>query len=169
MSKILSIKRKLLSLKERLQILDADERLLYEATWEFAWFNPTWVLTRDGREAARLKRRLLSWLPCWEVQANGSPFLLRTRWGWRRRVQVQGGPLDGAELRGGLLDMSFELERSGRILARADAKWLSLRERHVIELLDESPEAELLTAVMMVTVLLQKSESASSSAASAAT
>lgn len=54
--------------------------------------------------------------------------------------------------------MNFELSWRGQALARAQAKILTLRTRHSIELLDGSPQAELLTAILMTTLMMQKGE-----------
>lgn len=54
--------------------------------------------------------------------------------------------------------MNFELARHGQVIARAQAKVLTLRTRHSIELLDSSPQTELLTAILMTNLLANKRE-----------
>ena len=155
----LHIARKLLSLLGKIQITDDDDNVIYQAAAQWSWFNQPWRITQNEREVAMVKRKLLAFAPTWYVRTTDENFELRGKlWSWRRQVTVLGGRYDGAVLRGGLWDMGFELSRQGQVIARAQAKVLTLRTRHSIELLDASPQAELLTVILMTTLVEQKSE-----------
>lgn len=168
MSRTLSVAQKLLSLKERFQIYDDSDRVLYDCTWRFAWINAKWVLTRDGREVAVFRKRVWSIGAKWDVQSDLGDFLMRRKiLSWRRRIVIEGGPLDGAQFTGSLLDLSFVLEHRDATLARARAKILTLRERHLVDVLDERPEVELLTAVLMTCLLVEKHAERAQAAAAA--
>jgi uncharacterized protein YxjI len=158
MSRILTVDRKLFSWWRQVhRVLDERGQALYEMSWRWSWPARTWVVSRGGRPVAAMRRKLLAFAPTWIVEAAGARFLLRRKLlALRRRTQVIGGPFDGAELTGSLLGLSFRLERGGRLVARARERILTLRERHDVELLEDTPEAELLTALAMLNLLLQK-------------
>lgn len=157
--KTLHIARKLLSLLGKIQITDDAGLVLYEGAARWAWLPRPWRITQHGQEVASIARKPWSFTPIWSVSTHEEHFILRGKfWSWRRHITVVGARFDGAVLQGSLLDMDFELARHGQLLARAQAKLLTLRTRHSIELLDDSPQAELLTAILMIHLLAQKSE-----------
>lgn len=157
--KTLHIARKLLSLLGKIEITDDAGTILYESRARWGWLSQPWSITQDGHEVATVTRKLWSFTPIGNVSTNEEDFILHGKlWSWRRQITVVGGRFDGALLRGSLLDMDFELARHGQVIARAQAKMLTLRTRHSIELLDSSPPAQLLTAIMMTHLLAQKGE-----------
>ena len=157
--KTLHIARKLLSLLGKIEITDDAGTILYESRARWSWLSQPWSIAQDGREVATVTRKLWSFTPIWNVSTNEENFILRGKlWSWRRQIMVVGGRFNGALLRGSLLDMDFELARHDQVIARAQAKMLTLRTRHSIDLLDTTPQAELLTAILMTHLLAQKSE-----------
>ena len=157
--KTLHIARKLLSLLGKIEITDEAGNVLYESRARWGWLSQPWSITQDGREVATVTRKLWSFTPIWNVSTSEENFILRGKlWSWRRQIMVVGGRFNGALLRGSLLDMDFELARHGQVNARAQAKVLTLRTRHSIDLLDTTPQAELLTAILMTNLLAQKRE-----------
>jgi uncharacterized protein YxjI len=170
MARVLTVNRKLFSWWRQVhQVLDEHGTVLYAMTWRWGWPVRTWVVRRGGEPAATMRRKLLAFAPTWIVEAAGGRFLLRRRLlALRRRTQVLGGPFDGAELTGSLLGLSFRLEHGGRVVARARERLLTLRERHDVELLEDTPQAELLTALLMLNLLLQKESEREEHAAAAA-
>lgn len=158
--KTLHIARKLLSLLGKIEITDDAGTILYESRARWGWLSQPWSITQDGHEVATVTRKLWSFTPIWHVATPEEQFILRGKlWSWRRQITVVGGRFDGVVLRGSLLDMDFELARhDGQPIARAQAKMLTLRTRHSIELLDSSPPAELLTAILMTHLVAQKGE-----------
>lgn len=153
----LHIFRKLMSWRGRFHICDSDGMMLYECVGKWGWFNPPWVLTRDGLEVAVFKRKLWTWLSTWNVSMGEDSFQLRRKsWTLRRHILIEGGSFDGAVMTGSLFDRQFEVTWRGRVLARAQGKFLTLRERHDIEVLDHSPQAVLFIAVLMANLLMEK-------------
>lgn len=159
MTRVLSMANKLLSLRGRLEVSDDAGALAYEARGEWAWLSPTWRLYQGPREFATVRRRLLAWSPTWEVGGELGDFLLRRRWwSWTRQYHVLGGPHDGALLKGSFFDYSFELTQGGTLLARAQGKLLTLRDRHQIEVLGGD---ERLVIIAMVVMQLERRDEAS--------
>lgn len=164
--KTLHIARKLLSLLGKIEITGDAGNVLYESRARWGWLSQPWSITQDGREVATVTRKLWSFTPIWNVSTSEENFILRGKlWSWRRQITVVGGRFDGALLRGSLLDMDFELARHGQVIARAQAKIMTLRTRHSIDLLDTTPQAELLTAILMTNLLAQKGEDSQMAAA----
>lgn len=156
-TRILSITEKLLSWPGRLIVADGKGEPLYECVSHWNFFLPSWTLRQNGQDLATCRSTFLSFGRTWTVHTPQERYQLRRPiWSWRRRIEVEGGPFDGAELNGNLWDRSFELTYQNRILARARGKILTLRDRHEIEVLDPSLEAELLTVIMMAQVLIEK-------------
>ena len=157
--KTLHIASKLLSLLGKIQVTDDAGTVLYESRARWGWLSKPWSITQDGLEVATVTRKLYSFAPVWNVRTRDGDFILRDKlWSWRRQITVVGGRFDGAVLRGSLLDMDFDLALHGQVIARAQAKVLTLRTRHSIELLDTTPQTELLTAILMTNLLAQKRE-----------
>lgn len=164
--KTLLIARKLLSLLGKIEITDDAGNVLYESRARWGWLSQPWSITQDGREVATVTRKLWSFTSIWNVSTSEENFILRGKlWSWRRQITVVGGRFDGALLRGSLLDMDFELARHDQVIARAQAKVMTLRTRHSIDLLDTTPQAELLTAILMTNLLAQKGEDSQMAAA----
>jgi hypothetical protein len=108
-----------MSFKDRSQITDTTGAVLYECIGKWGWFNPPWILLKEGREVAVFRRKAWSLAPTWDVRSDAGDFRLRSElFSFRQRVMVQGGPFDGAELAGSLSGMRFELTRAGDLLRR---------------------------------------------------
>lgn len=157
--KTLHIASRLMSLLGKIQITDDGGKVLYESRARWGWLSKPWTITQDGLDVATITRKLYAFAPVWNVRTRDEQFMLRDKlWSWRRQITVVGGRRDGAVLRGNLLDMDFELARHGKVIARAQAEVLTLRTRHSIVLLDTTPQAELLKAILMTNLLAQKRE-----------
>jgi uncharacterized protein YxjI len=157
MARRLFISAKLLSLKRRFQITDEADEILYECTWKFAFFSPPWKLSKKGSEVATFRRKIFSWAPTWNVTSVDGNFRMRQRiFSFRRRVVVKGGIYDGAEFNGSLFGMTFTLRAAGQTIAEAHRELLTIRDKHYIDLLIDTPQAELLTAIVMASLLVQK-------------
>jgi uncharacterized protein YxjI len=155
--KILSITEKLLSWPGRLRVADDHGTILYECVSQWTLFRRRWTLQRGEQALATCERSWWPLAPSWTVQTATDRYRVRRAvWTLRRREWVEGGPFDGAELTGNLWDLSFTLSYQGRILARAQDRLLTLRDRQDVVLLDTSPEAELLTVILMANLKIDK-------------
>lgn len=153
-----------MSFRDKFRITDADGTVLYECAAQWSWFNRIWVLSRQGKEVAVLTRKLWALVQTWDVKTEDDHFRLRGKlWSLRRQINVQGGRFDGASLTGNFFDRKFELSLLGRVLARASGNVLTIRSSHDIELFDDSPQVELLTAILMSTLLIEKRQERDSS------
>jgi len=173
MPRHLSVTTQLLSLKQRFKICEergdtSEPRELYGCTWRFAWFREVWVLTAAGGAETVMRRRILSWVPRWDITSPLGAFTLCQRvFTLRRTLVVEGGPFDGATFTGNFIDMSFRLEHRGQLLATAQGKWLTLRNRHVVELLSDDDAVETLVALLMARLMIDQAAESNSAVASA--
>ncbi|WP_089724400.1 hypothetical protein [Candidatus Thiosymbion oneisti] len=165
MSKTLCITNKLLSLKGKMSITDESENLIYDTEGEFAFFNPTWRINKGQKEVAFIRRKVFSWTPTWIVSSFIGDFIIKRKiWSWVRRYTIIDGPFNGATANGNMWDLRFEITRQGRRIAHAKGKLLTLRDKHVIEVIEDDEPSELITVIIMVTLHLdRKSESSDSS------
>lgn len=170
MPRHLSVATQLLSLKQRFKICeergDGEPRELYDCTWRFAWFREVWVLTAAAGAETVMRRRILSWVPRWDISSPLGAFTLCQRvFTLRRTLVVEGRPFDGATFTGNFIDMSFRLEHRGQLLATAQGKWLTLRNRHLVELLSDDPAVETLVALLMARLMIDQAAESNSAAA----
>lgn len=118
---------------------------------------PTWTVRRDGEIVATLRCRIFATRRTCIVHAGGETFAFRNRWSFSRRVEVQGGPFDGATLSGNLSDLKFRLEHRGRLLAEAEGRLVSLHDAHIVRMSQtDDPAVSQLAALMMIDLMIQK-------------
>lgn len=151
MSKFLNISNKLISLKQRILITDDSDVIQYECTWRFKWFSQPWVLMKNGKEVAVFKRKLWTFRSILDVNTEDGDYCLRrTIFSLLGRIVVEGGQLDGAVFTRSFLGGTATLTHSGFTLAKMQRKLFSMGNKHVIELINETPQVELLMVILMV-------------------
>ncbi|HZX26524.1 MAG TPA: hypothetical protein VFF16_05625, partial [Telluria sp.] len=102
---------------------------------------------------ARIRRRVLSWAPTWDIQGDGAPFQIKKKlWSWTRQYYVVGGPYDGATVKGKLWDLSFSVAHHGDVLATSAGKLLSLRDRHRVDMRREEDELFIVIAMLVLQI-----------------
>jgi uncharacterized protein YxjI len=159
MQRIFSISKKPKAwLKGDVHILDEAGKERYTASWRHGFPTVTWVIQREGEELATLRRKALAPLRTSRVTMDKHEFKLRNTPSLPRRTVVEGGPFDGAVLSGELLGESFRLELRDHLLAEAEGKLLSMHDRYAIRLLSDDPATEVMTALMMLDLMIQKHE-----------
>lgn len=105
----------------------------------------------EGREVARVHRRLLALRPTYEITV-GSRELAEVRqhfftpFGDRFTIDVPGP--DDLELRGNLLDHEFTIWRGDRTVATVSKRWLALRDTYGVEIAEGEDWLLLLACVL---------------------
>jgi uncharacterized protein YxjI len=146
-------------LKNDIRITDEAGELLYTASWRPGFPTAVWTLKNKGRDVATLRRKALAPLRASVVKFGDHEFTLRKKPAIARATEICGGPFDGAILDGSLSGMDFRLQHRGVLIADAKAKLLSMKNRHSVRLhATDDPVAEIVTALMMVDLLIQKHE-----------
>ena len=159
MPRALRISNKLLSLRDRIEIFDVTNTVIYSCS-RVSLFSPrSFVVIAGEAEVARIKRKLFSWTPTWLVEGKAGDFTIRTRIFTLRRVyDVKGGPFHGAEVRGNLWDARFLIALNETLVAQANKRLISLRDTHVAEVVKDDDAAELFTVIAMIVLLLHNKE-----------
>jgi uncharacterized protein YxjI len=161
----LVISNKLLSLRGRMNITDLSDQLMYEAVGEFAFLSPTWRISKGAEQVATVRRKILSFVPTWNINSDIGEFAIKRKlFSFTRKYNVLGGPFSGVLISGNIWDLKFNISNGSETIARATSKILTLRDRHNIEVIKSGKEAELMTVIAMVTLHLErKSETEDSS------
>jgi uncharacterized protein YxjI len=151
----LTITNRLLSIRGRMEIVDASGQPAYEAHGSFALLRPTWRISKGSREVASIRRKILSFTSTWKVKGELGTFMIRRKlFAWRHRYKTIGGSFDGATLNSNIWDLKFVISYRDAVLARASGTLLTLRDRQTIEVLQEGDAAELFTVIAMVALHL---------------
>jgi hypothetical protein len=146
-------------IKHDLAITDENDTSLYTASWRAGFPTAVWTLRKGSEDVAVLRREALAPLRRCVVRLGDHEFKLRRKLCVSRITEIAGGPFDGAILSGSLADLDFRLEHNGILIAEAKADWLSIKDRYAVRLIATGdPAAEILTALLMVDLMIQKHE-----------
>lgn len=157
MSRVLNISNKILSLRGRMTITDGNGDEAYNAVGELAFVNPTWQLLKDNDTVAKITRKTFSWTSRWFVEWNSEIFEIKRKlFSFVRKYSVIGGSFDSVELIGSLTDLKFNISKNDHVIAKANAKILTIRGVHSIEIFDDQELTEQFVAIMMVVLLMEK-------------
>ncbi len=166
MPRTLSISNKIFSFKGHMFIDDENGERRYDAQGSLALFSPTWTIEKSGEQLAMLKRKLWAWSSTWHVQSTLGDFVIKRKlFSWNRVYNVFGGAYDGAVVAGNIWDMEFAISHGDRTIASANEKLLSLRDRHIVQIQEDSDSDELFTTIVMVAMLQDKQDDSSGSGA----
>ena len=158
MSKILTIRNKLLSLRGQMDINDEHDQSLFTAKGELSFiFSPTWRIFDSQNKLATIKKKKLTFRPTYSVRSIfGSYTVKRKLLSWTRQYYVVDGMYQGATANGSLLDLAFTISHGDREISSASEKLISLRDTHVIVVNEDEEPDVLFTTVMMVIMQLDK-------------
>jgi len=158
MSKILSITNKLFSLKGTINVTDIDDNLCYQAKGNFSFFrNKLWTVTKDGDTIFTIRKKVFSWSHTYMVSSDIGDFdLKRKSLSMKRRYYINNGEYKDTLAVGSFWDQSFKISQNENIIAQSKSKAWTIRDRHAVELLDESPVTEKITVIFMLMNQLEK-------------
>lgn len=160
MPKVLNVANKLLSIRGAITFRDEHDQQVFEAKGEFAFLSPTWRLYRGSTQLASIRKRIWAWSRTWDIESALGDFVIKRKlWSWSPQFHVYGGGFDGAAMSGSLFDLNAEIELRGKLIAKVQGKILTLRDRHTVELLDQSDEGVLFTTIAMVVMQLDRNAS----------
>ena len=163
MNRIMSVSKRLLSLRGRMDVQDEQGNVIFEAVAEFAFLRPKWVLRDEKQILATFYKKRWSWTSSWTIESEIGDFTIkRLVWSWKRRYLVSGGPFDGAKVEGNGWDMKFSVAHKDTLIAQAATQVLTLRDRIQIELLDDRKAVVLFTAIVILILMQDKQGEAAS-------
>ncbi|GGW83886.1 hypothetical protein GCM10007391_16870 [Alteromonas halophila] len=141
-----------------MSIGDENGHTVYDASGQIA-FNPTWTLNKGNEQLATVKRKLLAWVPTWNIYSRIGDFSIKRKvFSWTRTYHVIGGQYDGAKIKGNFWDLKFQITHRNQCIASAQGEILSLRDTHSIQVHSNNSEDELFTSIVMVVLHRDREE-----------
>ena len=155
-SRKFTIYNKMTSVRGRMIVTDSAGEQIASAQRKLLAWRETWdVEAPEGK--LRLRRKLFTLMPQWIIDGDLGEFSIRRKWALlRRRYRVHGGPFDSAALQGNFLDLRMEVTQQDMLVLKTHGYLLSLRDRHEVEIFDETPGAILFAIATMVALLADR-------------
>lgn len=149
---VYQVRQKIFSLGDRYAIKDAsgaDRFLVRSALVSVS--KRMWILDMEGRELYGMRRRLLSFLPCYRISRDdGEVAVFRqglSLWGKRFSVEGERGSF---LIRGRPLDFDYSIEKGGAEVASVSKRFFSLSDTYGVEIAEGEDEAFILALVVII-------------------
>lgn len=156
------IKQRLFSLTDRFDIANEAGEPILHVERLFA-LRPDYVIrSLDGREFVRLRQKLFSWRPRFDVTQEGEPLAVVMR----RFTLTPTYSIDlasGGELAvtGSFWEHNYQFRRGGEDVAVVSRQMWSFRDTYGVEVLDPSCDAVVLATVIAIDALRAQSKQSS--------
>lgn len=148
-----AIRQKILALGDRFTIQDAERNDVFVVRGKlFSWGDDLSVQDLSGGEQVRIRQRLLSLRPRYEIYRGGELFAEITKqitFLKDRFVVDVPGPNDYT-VRGSVFDHEYTFERSGREVARVSKTLLSFRDSYGIDIVDGEDDVLILAVCVVI-------------------
>lgn len=157
---LLHTRSKLLSIHQKMDILDEDDRVVYTVESKVVSIhNTTTVTDADGQEVAVLTHKPISLHETHDIaMASGEKIELRTEL-FHFTDDVVDLTGVGWQLRGDMLQHNYEIvDGDGRVLATAHHKWASLHDVYTIDILDESQTDRIVCVYVALEKIIRERE-----------
>ena len=152
----LTVTNRLMSLHGRMTVLDCSGEQIASAQARLFTWRETWDV-QAAQGTLQLRRKWLTLMPQWRVDGDLGEFSIRRKWAcFRRRFRIHGGPFEGTALEGNFWDLRMDGTLGNRLVLRTHGYVLSLRDRHEVEVFDDSPAAVLFVIAVMVALLADR-------------
>jgi uncharacterized protein YxjI len=125
---VLRVDGKVLSLRNRLVVLDPEGGEVAQVHRKLVAMRPTYLVTIAGQKAAEVRKRLFT------------PF------GDRFVIDVPGP--DDMEMRGDLLDHEFTIRRGDQTVATISKRWFSMRDVYAVDVAPGEDDLLILASVL---------------------
>ncbi len=157
---LLHTKSKLLSIHQKMDILDEEDCVVYTVESKVVSIhNTTTISNAAGQEVAVLTHKPISLHETHDlVMASGEKIELRTELFHFTDDVVDLSGI-GWQLRGDMLQHSYEIvDEAGRVLASAHHKWVSLHDVYYIDVLDESQTDRIVCIYVALEKIIRERE-----------
>lgn len=156
---------KLLTLGSNYQIKNEIDELAYQVRGKILSFGHDLTLeTAQGVEVARIKQRLMNWMPTFELYLENKHFATITRkfsWFKKHFLLDVPGPND-YEIEGDFWDYEYEFRRQEGVVASVSRKMFSLTGVYGVDIIEGEDPISILAAVVVID-LCNRDESAGAS------
>lgn len=162
--KELYMKQKMMSIRGRFTVKNAEEEDLYFVEGSFMQVPKTFTITnRKRQEVAHVTKKTFSFLPTFFVEVNGKEILtIKKEFTFlKARYSIEGA---GIEIQGNWWDMNFEIMKNGEVIGAVDKKWFSWGDSYRLQIMEDGYE-ELLVAVVVAIDYVKASQAAASAGA----
>lgn len=147
----LHLKNKILSMHHEIDIFDEADNQVYKVKSKaISIHDKTTISNAQGEEIASIHRKVISIHETYFVEmSNGISFDMRTELLHIFKEVIDIEAL-GWKILGNFMEHNYRIEdASGRLLASAHRKWISVHEKYAIDIQDES-QADIIIAVYVV-------------------
>lgn len=125
---VFTVNGKILSLHNRLSILDTSGTEVAQVQRKILAWGPTYEVSRAGQEIAEVRKHLIS------------PFVDRFT------IDVPGP--DDLEMTGSLFEHNFTIKRGGQVVATVSKQWMSLTDTYGVEIAPGQDDVLILASVL---------------------
>ncbi len=151
---LLHTKAKMLSIHKKIEIMDEDDRVVYEVESKaVSVHDTTFIRKADGEEIAKVTKKPISMHETHTIEmASGEEIDIKTEWFHLMNDVIKIDSM-GWELHGDVLQHNYELyDAMGNLVASTHRKWVSLHDVYYIDIRNES----LTDRIVCVYVTLEK-------------
>lgn len=138
--KSLYIKQKLLSLKEKYTVINAQQEDVYFIEGSFMKLPKRFIITdQNGSEIAQITKKVLTILPKFEVDIVGEyPVTICKSLGYiKEKYSIEA---QGIEVKGDWWDLNFEVWKDERLIGSVQAKIFAWADTYELTIYDEAYE-----------------------------
>lgn len=154
--KYLTIRQHILSTRHLMQIHDDKRNLIFETICEQSMTFNVWHIMKDLCPVLTFRRKILSNAATWHVSGNMQDYLVKRKfWSWEPRYQVLGGPFEGCEVTGNIVDRTLKFYYRGRLMATADDPALNQPDKYQLSVFRDDDATILFISMMLVLVHIE--------------
>lgn len=158
----LHIKSKLMSIHDKMQILDEQDKIMYEVESKaLSIKDKTYIKKADGTDIAYIHAKMISLHNTYFAEmTNGKAFELNEEL-WHLTKDIIHIDEFGWQLEGDFLAHNYEItDRHGDIIATARRKWISLHNIYYLDIMAENLMDEIVTVFIVLEHMIRKREEA---------
>ena len=160
MASTLILSSKLLSLWDQRWIHDEHGVMLYESSRPKMFGRTVELKNPAGVVVATIDPQTWKSRPTWEIStANNNYAIVQNIKSYQRFYQISAGPFDGVIIEGGDFDQQFRIRLGDEILAQASEEMFSLTSKHVVNVLVDNEDIQILSAVVGIILVKEKQKS----------
>ncbi len=159
---------KVMTLHHRIEITDAEERVVYRAETKFpSLHDKTEIYDADGRHVAHMEKKLFTLHERHFITMDGGPSFEVSNELFHLVRDVTNLEGLGWQLQGNILGLNFELyDQNGEIIAVIAQKLLSLHDKYCIDLYRPEHEATVVAILVTLQHMIRDRENAAAASSS---
>lgn len=158
-----ALQERVWTLRDEYAVEDEQGRTVWTVRGRLmAWGKQLAMSDAEGREAARIRQRMMTLWPKYEIERDGLPSaVVRKRWAWfkeRFTVEVAGSTV--YEVEGNFLGREYRFIREGREAATVSRALFSVSGRYGVETAAGEDDLLILASVVVIDLVRESGNSA---------